>query len=92
MKAVAIIVNFFFPGIGSFFVGKVGQGIAQIILYIIGVLFILTGIGMIIGIPLCIGVWIWGLVTAATSPGEPIQVTIVHQTAPTPPQQQIPPQ
>jgi TM2 domain-containing membrane protein YozV len=87
MKVVAIIVNFFFPGIGSFFVGKVGQGVAQIILYIIGLIFVFTGIGAIIGIPLCIAVWIWGLVTAATSPGEPIQVTIVHQTSATPPHQ-----
>jgi TM2 domain-containing membrane protein YozV len=88
VKVVAIIVNFFFPGIGSFFVGKVGQGVAQVILYVIGLIFIFTGIGAIIGVPLCIGVWIWGLVTAATSPSEPIQVTIVHQIAP---QQQIPP-
>ncbi len=36
MKAVAIIVNIFFPGIGTFFVGKIGQAIAQLILYFIG--------------------------------------------------------
>jgi TM2 domain-containing membrane protein YozV len=91
MKVVAIIVNFFIPGLGSFFVGKVGQGIAQLLLYIIGIVFVLTGIGAIIGIPLCIGVWIWGLVTAANSPGQPIQVTIVHQAAPNPLQQQVTP-
>ena len=90
MKAAAIIVNFFFPGIGSFFVGKVGQGIAQIILYVIGLFFIFTGVGAIIGSPLCIAVWIWGLVTAASVPAQPIQVTIVHQTGSTPPQQ-VPP-
>lgn len=49
MKVAAIIVTFFFPGIGSFFVGKVGQGIAQIILYVIGLFFIFTGVGAISG-------------------------------------------
>lgn len=82
MKVVAIIVNFFLPGLGSFFVGKVGQGIAQLILYIIGLILIFTGIGAIIGIPLCVGVWIWGLVTAATSPAQPVQVTVIHKTEP----------
>ena len=61
---------------GSFFVGKVGQGITQIILYIIGLVLIFTAIGSIIGIPLCVGVWIWGLVTAATSPEQPVQVAV----------------
>jgi TM2 domain-containing membrane protein YozV len=76
MKALAIICNVFWPGIGSFFVGKVGQGIAQIVLYVIGLFFILTAIGAIIGIPLCIGVWIWGIVTAVNGEAQPISVTI----------------
>lgn len=38
MKGVAIIVNIFFPGIGTLIVGKVGQGVAQILLYLLGVL------------------------------------------------------
>jgi len=82
MKVVAIIVNLFFPGVGSFFVGKVGQGIAQLILYIIGLVLIFTGILAIVGIPLCIGVWIWGLVTAATSPTQPVQVEVVYKNEP----------
>jgi TM2 domain-containing membrane protein YozV len=82
MKIVAIIVNLFFPGFGSFFVGKWGQAIGQILMNIFGVLLILTAVGAIIGIPLCIGAWIWGLVTAANSPSAPVQVTIVHQNAP----------
>lgn len=78
MKAVAIIVNIFFPGVGTFFVGKAGQAIAQIILYVIGLVLTLTGIGAIIGLPLCIGAWIWGLVSATNAPSQPIQVVVTH--------------
>jgi TM2 domain-containing membrane protein YozV len=76
MKALAIICNVFWPGIGSFFVGKVGQGIAQLVLYFIGLIFIFTAIGAIIGIPLCFGVWVWGIVTAVNGEAKPLQVTI----------------
>lgn len=79
MKAVAIIVNIFFPGIGTLIVGKIGQGIAQLILFSIGVVFNFTIIGAIVGVPLCIGVWIWALVTVANSPVQPVQVVIVHK-------------
>lgn len=82
MKAVAIIVNFFIPGVGSFFVGKVGQGIVQLILYIVGMALTVTFILSIVGIPMAIGAWIWGLVTAATANPEPIQVTVIHKNAP----------
>jgi TM2 domain-containing membrane protein YozV len=82
MTAVGIIVNFFFPGIGSMIVGKVGQGITQLVLYVIGLFFIFTGVGAIIGIPLCIGIWIWGLVTAATANPQPVQVQVIHTHQP----------
>lgn len=81
MKAAGIIVNFFFPGIGSFIVGKAGQGTAQLLLYILGVLLTFTGILAIFGIPLCVAVWIWGLVTAANSPSEPVKITLVHENS-----------
>lgn len=82
MKTAAIIINIFFPGIGSFFVGKVVQGIIQIILYVIGFILILTGIGFFIGGPLCFIVWIWAIVTAATSPSQPVEVVVVHRNEP----------
>ncbi len=81
MKAIAILTNFFVPGVGSFFVGKVGQGIAQILLWGLG--FLLTvgtmGIGGVIGIPLMFGAWIWGLITASSANPKPIQVNVVDQ-------------
>lgn len=85
MRTLGIVANIFFPGVGSIIIGKFGQGIVQIILYILGIIFSMTMVGVIIGLPLCIGVWIWGVVTAVSSPAEPIQVTVVHQNGPSNP-------
>lgn len=84
MKTAAIILNFFLPGVGSLVIGKVGQGITQLILYWLGVLFTFTLIGAFLGIPLMLAAWIWGMVTAASSDPAPVQVTVVHQQAPLP--------
>ena len=67
MKAIAIIINIFFPGIGTLIIGKVGQGITQIILTILAIVLTTTGILSIIGIPLAIGVWIWALISVTSS-------------------------
>lgn len=80
MKIVAIIVNFFIPGIGSLIIGKVGTGIAQLAIYGLGVLFTLTVIGVIIGGPMMLAAWIWGLITAATYEEQLAQV--VHSNEP----------
>lgn len=79
MKTLAIILNIFFPGVGSLVIGKVGQGISQIILYILGIIFSITVVGVIIGVPLCIGAWIWGLITVTSSPTAPVEVIVVHR-------------
>jgi TM2 domain-containing membrane protein YozV len=67
MIAVGIIVNIFFPGVGTLIVGKIGQGIAQLLLFIFGAILNFTVIGAVIGIPLCFAMWVWGLVSAATA-------------------------
>ena len=67
MKIVAIIVNFFFPGLGTLLIGQIGTGVAQLLLTIVAAVMIATGVLSIIGIPLAIGVWIWALVSAAKS-------------------------
>lgn len=82
MKALAIIVNIFLPGIGTLIVKKFGQGIAQIVLGIIAALLTITGLLSIIGIPLGLGVWIWAIVSAATAEDKPVTV-IVQQPTPT---------
>jgi TM2 domain-containing membrane protein YozV len=78
MKPLAIIANILIPGIGSFMLGKVGQGIGQAVIWGIGLLLTLgtLGIGGVIGLPLMLGAWIWGIVTAAGG-NQPVQVNIV---------------
>jgi hypothetical protein len=49
---------------------------------VIGFILILTGIGFFIGGPLCFIVWIWAIVTAATSPSQPVEVVVVHRNEP----------
>jgi TM2 domain-containing membrane protein YozV len=66
MTALAIIINIFFPGVGTLIAGKITQGIIQIILVIVAIILNLTVVLAIIGIPLGIGTWIWSLVSAAT--------------------------
>lgn len=78
MKAFAIIANILVPGTGSFLLGYVGQGLGQILIWGIGALLTLftLGIGGIIGIPMMLGAWIWGIVTAAGGPQQNINVTV----------------
>jgi len=67
MRALGVIVNIFFPGIGTIIVGKIISGVVQFLLYAAAVALIATGIGALFGIPLAIVVWIWAIVSAATS-------------------------
>jgi hypothetical protein len=64
---MAIIANIIFPGVGSFLAGKGVQGFIQLILFVIGLFMTFTGLGAIIGIPLCFIVWIWGIITVVAS-------------------------
>lgn len=82
MKALSIILNVFFPGMGSLVAGKTGQGISQMVLYVLGIIFSFTVVGAVIGIPLCIGVWIWGLVTVTSNPALPVEIVVVHRNEP----------
>lgn len=61
MKVLAVIFNIFLPGVGTFFTGQIGLAVGQLLLYIVGVLASF----IFIGIPIVLGVWIWGIVTAA---------------------------
>lgn len=72
LAIVGLILNIvIMPGIGSIVGGRVKEGIWQLVLFIgsiiVGLLLIITIIGMIIGIPILIfgmmGAWIWALVT-----------------------------
>jgi TM2 domain-containing membrane protein YozV len=64
---VSLLISFFIPGLGSMINGKVGIGITILLLYVLAVICDFTLIGLIVGIPLGLGVWIWGLVHAYQS-------------------------
>ena len=79
MKVLGIIVNVFLPGVGTLIVGKIAEGIAQIILYVVGLFLTISVFGSLFGIPLCIAVWIWAIVSAATSKPQPTEIIITHR-------------
>jgi TM2 domain-containing membrane protein YozV len=56
--ALGLILSFFIPGLGSMVNGNVGIGVTILLLYILGVILSI----FLIGIPIAVGVWIWGLV------------------------------
>ncbi len=56
--AVGLICSFFIPGLGSMINGNTSRGVVILIVYIVG--WILSF--FLIGIPVAIGAWIWGLV------------------------------
>lgn len=61
--AVGVLLSFFVPGLGSMVSGNVGIGVTILVLNIVGwVLFI-----ALIGIPIALGTWIWGMVDAYLS-------------------------
>jgi TM2 domain-containing membrane protein YozV len=67
MKALAIILNVFVPGVGTLVVGKIGEGITQLLLWLLGVILVVTVLLSFIGVPLCIAMFVWSIVSAATS-------------------------
>ena len=61
--AVSVLLSVFIPGLGSMVNDNAGVGVAILILNIIGWILAIV----LIGIPLAIGSWIWGLVDAYRS-------------------------
>jgi TM2 domain-containing membrane protein YozV len=56
--ALGVILSFFVPGLGSIVNGSTGRGVTILVVYVVGWILAL----FIIGIPILIGAWIWGLV------------------------------
>jgi TM2 domain-containing membrane protein YozV len=56
--AISLIASFFIPGLGSMINGRVGIGILILCIYALGAILSL----FLIGIPIALGAWIWGLV------------------------------
>ena len=61
--ALSVLLSVFIPGLGSMVNDNVGVGVAILILNIIGWALAIV----LIGIPIAIGSWIWGLVDAHNS-------------------------
>ena len=66
MRVLALVLNFFLPGVGSIVVGRNGAGVAQLLMFIVGLLLIATVFLTWFGILLILAAWVWGLITAAT--------------------------
>jgi TM2 domain-containing membrane protein YozV len=62
--AVSLIVSFFLPGVGSMINGDVGIGITILLLWLLAIGLDVTLIGLIVGVPLGLGMFIWGLIDA----------------------------
>lgn len=58
--AIALLISFFIPGVGSMYAGKTNTGVIILVCYIValGLSFLL------IGVPFAIGLWIWGMIDA----------------------------
>jgi TM2 domain-containing membrane protein YozV len=56
---MGLVLNLVMPGVGSIVAGKTAEGIAQLVLFLIG----LPLCFILIGIPLCVAVWGWALST-----------------------------
>lgn len=60
LAIVALILNILIlPGLGSLIGGKTKEGIWQLVLAIVGIVLSI----IIIGIPIIIAAWVWGIVT-----------------------------
>jgi TM2 domain-containing membrane protein YozV len=62
--AVSLIVSFFLPGVGSMINGDVGIGVTILLLWLLAIGLDITVLGLIVGVPLGIAMFIWGLIDA----------------------------
>jgi TM2 domain-containing membrane protein YozV len=56
--AISLIASFFIPGLGSMINNRVGIGIGILCLYAFGLILSF----FLIGVPIALGAWIWGMV------------------------------
>jgi hypothetical protein len=62
---IALILNIIiWPGLGSLIAGE-QVGWIQGFLTLFGLVLVLTIFGIVVGVPLMVGMWIWGIVTGA---------------------------
>jgi TM2 domain-containing membrane protein YozV len=76
VRILGIVVSLFFPGVGTIIVGKIVSGVVQFLLYALAWALIATGVGALVGFPIAVVVWIWAIVSAATSEDKPLVVIV----------------
>ncbi len=66
LQIVGLILNIILlPGLGTLIGGgkqRTTHGILQLVFFVVGIIFCITIIGIIFGIPLMIAMWIWALI------------------------------
>ncbi len=63
LAIAGLLINVILPGLGSIIAGRTKTGLWQLLLMVLGIVFTLTVIGAIIGIPLIVVAWVWGIIT-----------------------------
>ncbi len=59
-----LILNIILPGLGSLLYGRSkGAGVAQLVLFLVGILLCITLIGILLGVPLMLAAWIWSIIS-----------------------------
>lgn len=64
MKTFLLTLNLLIPGIGSLVAGKMLGGTLQFMMWLMGFGMLLTSGLSVIGFPLLLGGWAWGLSTS----------------------------
>lgn len=57
---IALILNLFFPGVGSLVASRTKEGIWQVVLWVLSIPLMFLGIGIVVYLV----AWIWALVTS----------------------------
>jgi TM2 domain-containing membrane protein YozV len=61
---VAVILSFFFAGLGQFYAGDIGKGVMFIIVDLVCGVLDATVVGLFFSIPIYFVFWIWSMVSA----------------------------
>lgn len=65
LAILSLVINIILPGLGSILGYRTKEGIWQLVLLGLGAILTITIILSIIGIPMILAAWIWGIVTGA---------------------------
>jgi serine/threonine-protein kinase len=70
-QVTAMVLNCFLPGVGSLVGGRTGAGVAQLLLWLVGIPLCFV----LVGIPMVLAAWIWSIVTGVQMLGAKKQPT-----------------